>query len=382
MNTRYDVIVVGVGAMGSAACYVLARRGVRVLGLEQFGIPHALGSAHGESRMIRLCYYEHPDYVPLLHRAYELWHELEQSQPGGPSRGLFHVTGGVYMGPADSEFVLSSLRAAEVHGLPHELLTRERLAERFSQFQLPPDHIGLYEPNAGILVPERVVSTYAELALRHGAVLHGHEPVESWQAQGGAVNVRTQHRSYSADRLVVCGGAWSSRLLGDLGVPLVVTRQVMGWVWPRRREPFELGAFPVWAIDNPDATQHYGFPMLPGGLGLKIAHHFQNGPADPDSIDRQVQPDDESDFRPTLRRFIPQADGPLLAIRVCMYTNSPDSHFIIDRHPRHECVVLACGFSGHGFKFASVIGEVLADLAVSGRTDLPIEFLGLDRFRR
>ena len=381
MNTRYDVIVVGVGAMGSATCSALARRGARVLGLEQFGIPHALGSAHGESRMIRLCYYEHPDYVPLLHRAYELWHELEQSRSGGPPRGLFHVTGGVYMGAPESEFVLGSLRAAEVHGLPHELLDHQHMAERFSQFRLPRDHIGLYEPNAGILVPERVVSTYAELALRHGAVLHGHEPVEGWQAQDGHVSVRTQRRSYSADRLVVCGGAWSSRLLSDLGLPLAVTRQVMGWVWPRRPEPFELGVFPVWAIDNPDGTQHYGFPMLPGGLGLKIAHHFQDGPTNPDSIDRQVKPDDEADFRPTLSRFIPEADGPLLAIRVCMYTNSPDSHFIIDRHPHNEQVILACGFSGHGFKFASVVGEVLADLALSGRTDLPIGFLGLDRFR-
>ena len=379
MRNGFDVIVVGVGAMGSAACYQLAARGASVLGLEQFGIPNTLGSSHGESRMLRLCYFEHPDYVPLLQRACELWVRLEHDS----ARKLLHTTGGIYMGRPDSEFISGTLRSAVQHRLAHESLDHAQLAHRFGQFNLPKDYVGVYEPGAGLLLPERVISAHAELAMRQGAVLHGQEPVRDWQAGDDGVVVHTDRATYHADHLVVSGGAWSSRLLGDLGVELVVTRQVVGWVWPKRPELFELGALPIWAIDNPRRGQPgllYGFPMLPETPGLKIAHHFPGEPTTPDTIDRQALPGDEDDFRPALGRFIPHADGPLLSMHVCMYTNTPDSHFIIDRHPAHDRVTLACGFSGHGFKFASVIGEALADLALTGRTDLPIEFLGLSRF--
>lgn len=378
MPEHYDLIVCGVGAMGSAACYHLVKRGARVLGLEQFGIPHSLGSSHGESRMIRLCYYEHPDYVPLLRRAYELWDQLERES----RQKLLHMTGGIYMGPAPprSEFIGGALRAAQQHGLAHEMLDRAQLRQRFPQFHLPDDHVGLFEPNAGFLLPERVVAAHAQLALAHGAVLHGHEPVLDWQSESGGVSVRTPSASYTADQIIFCSGAWSERVLGQIGVKLNVTRQVLGWVWPKRPELFALGVLPVWAIDNPDGTQHYGFPMHDGRPGFKIAHHFHGAPTTAEIIDRTPHPEDENDFRPMLRRFIPDADGPLLSMAVCMYTNSPDSHFIIDRHPRHQRAMIACGFSGHGFKFSSVIGEALADLALLGRTPLPIEFLSLKRF--
>lgn len=381
MIREYEAIVVGVGAMGSATCYHMARRGTAVLGLEQFGIPHSLGSHHGESRMIRLCYYEHPDYVPLLQRAYALWEQLERDS----GQKLLHITGGIYMGGPSSEFVAGTLRAAREHRLPHQQLDRRQLRDRYPQFHLPDDHVGVYEPNAGFLMPERVVAAHAELALRHGAELHGHEPVLDWQADGERLKVRTAQSIYSAKRVIFCGGAWSERLLGEIGVKLVVTRQVLGWVWPKRPELFALGMLPVWAIDNPDGTQHYGFPMLgPSGggsrPGFKVAHHFRGAPTTPDSIDRNPQPDDENDFRGVLRRMIPDADGPLLSMSVCMYTNAPDSHFIIDRHPRCPKALIACGFSGHGFKFASVIGEALADLALDGKTNLPIGFLSLKRF--
>jgi sarcosine oxidase len=381
-SRRFDVIVVGVGAMGSATCHQLAKRGVRVLGLEQFGIPHSLGSSHGESRMIRLCYYEHPDYVPLLHRAYQLWDELEQA---AGSRLLFK-TGGVYMGDQDSEFIRGTLRAAREHRLPHEELSHEQCRSRFPQFELPTDYSGVYEPNAGFLIPERVVASFAEQALRHGAELHSFEPVVDWSSDSNGVIVRTARATYQADRLVFCGGAWSERLLGEIGVKLTVTRQVLGWVWPKEPAMFQLNTLPVWAIDHPDGTQHYGFPMMPAGdfgrPGFKIAHHFHGDPTTADAINRVPQACDEEDFRWALRKFIPMADGQLLSMTVCMYTNSPDSHFIIDRHPNHDRVHLACGFSGHGFKFASVIGEAMADLAMSGRSALPIEFLGLQRFAK
>jgi sarcosine oxidase len=373
---KYDVIVIGVGAMGSSACYHLARRGARVLGLEQFDIPHALGSSHGQSRMIRLAYYEHPDYVPLLKRAYELWHELEAIS----GQKLLYLTGGLYIGPQSGELVAGSLECARRHALAHELLDRQELARRFPQFQVPGDYVALYEAQAGFLLPERVISAYAEAALRAGAQLHGREPVLDWSASARGATVRTTRGEYRADKLVFCGGAWSGRLLKDLGANLTVTRQVLGWVWPTQPDLFTLGRLPVWAIDRLDGTIYYGFPMMNDVPGFKLAHHGPLAATDPDRVARDPLPGDEETFRPVLRSMIPAADGPLLSMKVCLYTNSPDQHFIIDRHPLHDRVTIACGFSGHGFKFASVVGEILADYATSGKIALPAQFLRIDRF--
>ena len=380
MVSRYDVIIIGLGAMGTAACHHLARRNARILGLDQFDIPHGRGSSHDHSRMIRLAYHEHPNYVPLLRRAYELWHELERAS----GQTLLHLTGGLYMGPPRGELVSGALSAAREHHLPHELLSRSQLAERFSQFTVPDDFVGVLEPNAGFLLPERVISAHAELAMRAGAELHGREEVIDWEADATGGTVRTRRGTYRADHLLFCGGAWSAQLLRDLGVELVVTRQALGWVWPKQPELFELGRFPVWAIGQPDGSLHYGFPMMgPSGdnPGLKIAHHARGAMADPRTVSREPMAGDEESFRWVLERYLPAADGPLLSLRTCLYTNSPDGHFIIDRHPKHANVTLACGFSGHGFKFASVMGEVLADLSLQGRTQWPVEFLRLDRFK-
>lgn len=373
---HFDVIVIGVGTMGSAACYHLAKRGANVLGLEQFSIPHTLGSGHGESRITRLCYYEHPDYVPLLQRAYELWDEL------GEAAGctVLHRTGGVFMGRSDGAFIRETLRAAELHNLPCELVERARLKRDWPQFILPDDHVALYEPNAGYILPELAVTTHADLAMRAGAVLHAHERVLSWTVHADRVQVETDRGSYSAEKLVICGGAWMGHIARDLKLPLTVTRQVLGWAQPRTPERFASGVFPVWAIENDDGSLHYGFPILPQRIGLKVAHHFQGEPADPGTIDRAARQGDEDDFRHVLRAVLPDGDGPLLAMRICMYTNTPDSHFVIDTHPQHERVCFAGGFSGHGFKFAPVIGEALADLATHGKSELPIGFLSMKRF--
>jgi sarcosine oxidase len=334
--------------------------------------------------MIRLCYYEHPDYVPLLHRAYELWRELEHQS----GRRLLHITGGIYIGRPTSDFLAGTLRAAHQHGLAHERLSRVQLRERFPQFHVPDDHVGVWEPHAGFLLPEACVSAFATLAMRHGAELHGHEPVIEWTADHRGTRVRTARQEYSAKRVVLCAGAWTAPMLQKLNVPLTVTRQALGWVQPRRPELFRLGTLPVWAIDRPDGTQDYGFPMLEGEMfaaarpGFKIAHHWHAEPTTPLAINRQAQPADEDDFRPTLRAVIPDADGPLLSMAICMYTCTRDSHFVIDQPRPDWPVTLACGFSGHGFKFASVIGEALADLALDGRTHHPVEFLSPARFDR
>jgi len=370
------VIVVGVGGMGSAACYHLAKRGARVLGLEQFNIPHELGSSHGFSRMIRSAYYEHADYVPLLRRAWQLWEDLGRES----GRPLLHATGGVYIGPGDSGFIHRSADAARRHGLPHQMLDRQQLAAKCPQFFVPDDYVALHETYAGFIEPERAISAHTSLAMQNGAEIHGNEPVTDWSSDDQGVTVRTARDTYRADQLIFCGGAWSDRLVRDLGVELVVTRQVLGWVQPKRTRLFDMGSFPVWAIDHLDGTIHYGFPILTDSPGLKVAHHRAGPRTTPETVVRHTLPGDEDDFRGVLTKFLPDADGPLLSIRICLYTNSPDGHFIIDRLPKHDRVTIACGFSGHGFKFATVVGEVLADLATTGKTDLPITFLGLNRF--
>ena len=377
MRQTFDVIVIGVGSMGSAACYHLARRGVRVLGLEQFDIPHALGSGHGQSRMIRLAYYEHPDYVPLLRRSYELWDELGEEL----GRSIIHVTGGAFFGPPGSQVLEGSLRSVREHGLPHDLLDSVEAMRRFPQFVVPDDYQCLHDHHAGLVLPERAIAGHAELALRRGAELHGREAVTSWERDGDGVIVRTTKGEYAAAKVIFCGGAWTDRLVRDLGVPLVVTRQPMGWVWPKAPSQFELGQMPVWFIEHRDGSNHYGFPMLPGTPGLKLAMHVPGATTAADAADREMHPSDEADLRGLLRRHIPQADGPLLSMRICLYTNSPDGHFIIGPHPVHDNVILACGFSGHGFKFATVMGQALAELAIDGRSSLPIDFLNVKRFR-
>jgi sarcosine oxidase len=376
MQDHFDVIVVGVGGMGSATCYHLARRGVRVLGLEQFDIPHTRGSSHGYSRMIRTAYYEHPNYVPLLQRAFKLWKQLEDES----LLKILHVTGGLYIGKPEGEIVGGSLASSRQHGLSYELHTHRELQTLYPQFHLPDDFVGLFEYQAGFLVPELAIGAHVDLAMRHGATIHGNEPVIGWSSDDRGVTVTTARQTYHADQLVFASGAWTDKLITDLGIKLLVTRQVMGWVQPKRRDYFQFGVLPVWAIDNADGTLHYGFPLTPESPGLKVAHHGPGPATDPDTIDRTPYPDDEQSFRAAIQKHLPDADGPLMSMRICMYTNSPDHHFILDRHPHHPRATIACGFSGHGFKFATVIGEALADLAMHGRSELPIEFLGLSRF--
>lgn len=376
---RFDVIVAGVGAMGAAACFHLARRGARVLGLERLGIPHELGSSGGHTRLIRLAYYEHPDYVPLLHRAYHNWRELESSV----GTKLLHETGAVYIGPPDGHLVAGSLQAARAHGIEHEMLSPAEVVERCGPFEVPDGFAAFYEPTGGFLLAQESIASYAELALARGAELHAAEAMQSWSAGANGVEVTTDHGSYAADRLVVTAGAWSEQALGELGVELTVTRQAMVWLWPNDPDRFRLGNFTCWGIedDTPGFRGiYYGFPIVPGQPGLKLAHHAPGEEATAEHMDRLPRKEDAHTVDDVLTKFLPLAKGSVINIKLCMYTMSPDEHFIVDVHPEHSNVVFGCGFSGHGFKFASVIGEVLADLALDSRSDLPIEFMSLKRF--
>ncbi len=380
MADAFDVIVVGVGSMGAAACHELSRRGARVLGLEQGSLPNPHASFAGATRAIRLSYAEHPDYVPLLRGAYERWENLGTEC----GRELLQLTGALYMGPPEGELVSGARRSAEVYGLAHSLHDHSDLSKNWPQFQLPENFVGLHETRAGYLLSEQAVAAYIEGALRGGADLRGHQAVIGWSADESGVTVKTENAEFHAGHLVITAGAWTGQVLSDLAVPLTVTRQVLGWVWPATPDDFTADKFPVWVVDgNAGAGVHYGFPITPdgsGGVGLKLALHWPSTETNADTVERGAVAGDEAEIRDGLRRFIPTGDGPLLSQRVCLYTNSFDGHFIVDRHPEHSRVSLACGFSGHGFKFASVMGEVLADLASAGKTDWPIGFLGLSRF--
>lgn len=382
MAHAFDVIVLGVGSMGASTCWHLARRGLRVLGLEQGQIPNPDASFAGLTRAIRLSYAEHPDYVPLLQGAYKYWEVLEEES----GEEILRLTGALYMGPPKGKLLNGATLSAKQHGLTHTLYTHRELQEKWPQFQLPVSFEGLYEDKAGYLLSERAVEAFVAEARKHGADLRGGEMVTDWITTDSGVRVQTGNNEYSAQHLVIAAGAWTGKILQDVDLPLVVTRQVLGWVAPPSQDDFTSDKFPVWVIDgNNGEGVHYGFPITPdgsGGEGLKLALHWPGKEVDPSTVIRDKLPKDDSDIQDALTRYLPSGKGPLLSQRVCLYTNSSDGDFIIDRHPEFPQVSLACGFSGHGFKFASVIGEVLADLATNGKTDWPIGFLRLSRFAR
>ncbi|HVR89055.1 MAG TPA: N-methyl-L-tryptophan oxidase [Candidatus Limnocylindria bacterium] len=366
-----DVIVIGLGAHGSAAAAHLARRGARAVGIEAFARGHTLGSSGGLTRVIRLAYYEHPDYVPLLKRAWELWRELERET----GDELLRQTGGVYVGPRDGELVGGSLRSAREHRLAHELLDPAALHDRLPLFRFDADWWGLAEESAGYLLPERCIAAHLALAERHGAELHFAERVLSWSADGDGARVTTDGGSYRADRLVIAAGAWNPRLLPRIAPLLEVKRVPLFWFEPIA-ERDALARLPVYIVDSGIGHGCYGFPYL-ADQGLKIATHGAGTSADPDTLDRQATAADEAPIRAFIRARLPVADGQVRMTKICMYTVTPDEHFVVDVDGP---VAYASACSGHGFKFASVIGEVLADLALDGSTRRPIGFLSASRF--
>jgi sarcosine oxidase len=369
---RYDVVVVGVGGMGSAALYHLARRGKRALGLERFDLLHEHGSSHGLTRIIRLAYFEHPDYVPLLRRAYELWRELEADA----GEQLLHVTGIVEGGDRILDGVL---RSCEEHDIRHEVLNGAEVAERFPAYRLPPAIDVVHQPDGGFVVPERCIVAHVEGALSHGATLRARERVLEWEQNENGVRVTTDRGVVEAETLVLTAGAWSQDV-ARLPAGLVRgVRQSLAWLQPTRPELFEPGRMPVFNLAL-DGGHFYGFPAH-GIPGFKLGRydHFGSG-GDPDTISREPTLEDEAPLRAFAERYFPDGAGPTVALKTCLFEPSPDEHFLIDRHPDSPSAVVAAGFSGHGYKFCSVVGEILADLAIDGSTRHDIELFRLDRF--
>ena len=350
---RYDVIVVGLGAMGSQAALELASRGRRVLGLDRFRPPHTLGSTHGKTRIIREAYFEEPLYVPFVQRAYELWRRLEERS----GARLLTITGGLMLGAPDSEVVAGARASAVEHGLPFEELGAREVRERFPAYEVPDGHEAIFEPRAGFLEPEAAVEATLALAEEAGAELRFDEPVLA--LEGGVL--RTERGTYAADRVIVAAGPWLPELVPELAGIFAVARQPLLWLAPREPELFTPARFPIFVWEWTPGWAFYGFPDV--GDGFKVAVHHHGEPTTPESVERELRPEDEEAIRELVRRFFPAGDGELREAAVCLYTNTPDAHFVIDRLPGDERVVVASPCSGHGFKFAPAIGEVLADLA-------------------
>ena len=356
MTTTFDVAIAGLGVMGSASAHCLADRKQRVIAFDRFDPPHDRGSSHGESRIIREAYFEHPVYVPMVQRAYELWSELERHS----GTLLYTRTGGVMIGAPQSAMVTGALRSAREHGLAHEVLAAPELRARFPAFVVPDGMIGVLEPRAGVLFAERCLRAQLDLAQAAGAEVHANEPVLRWEPRGDSVRVFTAGGTHDARWLVVCAGAWLDTLFPDLDLPLVVERQTLYWFDPATpSDAFDPRHCPIhlWQFD--DGQFFYGFPNL--GNGVKVARHHRGISVAIDHVEREVSPHEVTDIRSLVRRFVPGAEGTLRKSAVCLYTNTRDEHFWIDAHPAHPHVLIVSPCSGHGFKFAPVIGEIVAD---------------------
>jgi sarcosine oxidase len=374
----FDVAVIGLGATGSAALAALASRSRRVIGIDRYAVGHDRGSSHGATRVIRLGYFEHPSYVPLLRAAYPLWRELEARS----GRALMTITGIVEIGTPDSELVEGTLRSSRLHGLAHETLDSKDVMARFPAFRVPENFIGVFQPEGGFLRLESAIEAMLALARCAGAEIATDEQVLAVEPRSDSVRVVTARRTVEAACTIVAAGPWLTSLLPDLPVAIRVTRQASGWFAPRDASDavlFAPGRFPVFLLQNQHGI-YYGFPA-DGSRGIKVAkhHHFDEA-VDPDRYDRVVSPRDEAAIRTVLKAHLPGADGALLAAKTCLYTMTPDGDFLVDRLPGHPHIIVASPCSGHGFKFAPVIGEILADLATVGTTAHDISRFSFARF--
>lgn len=375
MTATADVAVVGLGAAGSATLQALARRGVSAIGIDRFHPPHIHGSTHGRSRIIREAYYESPAYVPLVQRAYQEWTRIA----GEAGRSLFTRTGGLMIGPADGELVAGARRSASEHGLPHELLTAAEIRRRFPAFDPGSDQVGLLEPRAGFLDPDQCVSGCLELAIRYGATIRLGTMVRSWRRNGSGIRLETSGGSLDCGRAVFAAGPWLPSLLEGGLLPFTVERQVMYWFDPLLQpEQFRADRCPIFIWEYAHGRFFYGIPDH--GHGFKTARHHEGEMVAPDSVAREVKASEVAAMRALLQRTIPAAPGALRETAVCLYTNTPDYHFVLGTHPHEPGIILASPCSGHGFKFASAVGEVVTDLVVAGRTEYDLGPFSPSRF--
>jgi sarcosine oxidase len=376
MSTQiYDAIVLGVGGVGSSVLSNLARRDLRVLGLDRFPPGHSQGSSHGQTRLIRQAYWELPSYVPLLKRAYTLWEELSERC----GQKLYHEVGVLQVGSRSGQVLPGTLASAKLHGLEVEEIAATDLADRFPGFQCLDSMAAVFERRAGYLRVEDCVQAYAAEAQQAGAELRIGEAVQEWSSRAGQIEVRTDRNTYTAKHLVITAGSWASQFLADLGIPLIVTRKPLYWFATSDLRYQADHQAPGFIYETP-LGNFYGFPAI-DHFGLKVAEHSGGAVVpDPLLVERAEDPVETSRVTDFLHAFLPGVSPQQTQFEVCLYTLSPDRNFLIDRHPEHHNVAFAAGLSGHGFKFASVLGEILSDLVLTGKTAVPVDFLSCDRF--
>jgi sarcosine oxidase len=374
----YDVAVVGLGGMGSAILAHCAVRGASVIGLEQFTPAHDLGSSHGKTRMIRKAYFEDPAYVPLVLRAYELWPELER----GTNQEILRITGLLSVGEETSEIIRGTRFAASEHDLPVESLSQREVKARYPTLRLRKGEVVLFEIDGGVLDPERAIRAHLQLAESCGAEMRFGVAMESWHATDKGFELRlSDGTQISASKFVLALGAWFRETLESLGVHIRVQRNIQAWFRPETHA-YDAPGFPGFLVNRQGLPAPlYGFPDF--GDGIKAAFHGFGDLTDAKHINREI--DQARDVEPiarALEQWMPGAAETLREAKPCMYTLTPDQHFVIDQHPGHANLILCGGFSGHGFKFAPVVGEIAADLALDGGSRHETEFLSLRRFRR
>lgn len=399
MTTLHDVVIVGLGAMGSAAARVLSRRGLRVLGIDRHAPPHGFGSSHGRTRMIREACYEHPVYVPLVRRAFELWHAWEAESRGAR---FYLRTAGLMIGPESGALVQGTLRSAAQFGIPHELLSAGKIHRRFPALVPLDGMVGVLEERAGLLHPEVIIAANLEYAVRHGATVRTDETVTGWEPTADGVEVTCGDVRHRAAHLVLAAGAWSGALLEELGLPLVVERQVTHWMQPQESDAnFSPNRMPVclWELDGSAGAARGGgevrstggttattgtvFYTLPDlGDGVKLGLHHGGEITTADAVSRRVTPTEDARAFDLARRFVPLAKGAIRDRAVCLYTNTPDGHFIVDRHPGSDAVIVVSACSGHAFKFAPAIGEAVADLVTGAEPRVDLDAFTISRFLR
>ncbi len=376
MTTTADVIVVGLGAHGSSAACHLARRGLKVIGFDTHRPPHTLGSSHGGGRIIRQAYTEGSFYVPLMLRSYELWDDLQERT----GNRLMQITGGLAIGDKRGKGVTGYVQSAAEYDLPIEVLNSDEIHERFPVLH-PHEHMeATYDPRAGVLFPENGVQGHLEEAIKAGTDLRFDEPVTRWRPdrEGGSVQVETKSGTFEAKQLVFTAGAWLPELVSKLKLPMWIERQVLFWFEPRANADAFL----------PENLGNHGWEYEPGhsfyaqpnyGEGVKVALHHDGRASDPDALDRVVTSEDENALREQMERYVPDLNGKLLNSSVCMYTDTPDLHFLIDFHPGHKNILLISPCSGHGFKFSAVMGEIVADMVTEGKSKFDLSNFGVER---
>lgn len=392
MRETCDVVVLGLGGMGAAALYHLAKKRLRVVGVEQHVVPHALGSSHGSSRVIRKAYFEDARYVPILERSYALWKELEHES----GAQLYTRTGCLNVGPRDHDDIRALVACVQEHALPHELLDARAIEQRFPAFRMRDDVLGVLEEDAGVLAPERCTAAHVARAVANGARVHAHERVVDVRVTSQGVEVRTDRRAIACGHVVVAAGPWLPSLANVPGVARIarllrVTRQVQLWFAPGGAT-YAFGAFPVFielgvpvASGGESTAAYYGMPPLHGD-GVKVCRHGDGATTSPDAIDRTVHERDIEDVRAYLTASLPRlAEEPVTRSAVCMYTMTPDGHFAVgelDDGTSHGRVVLLGGFSGHGYKMACAMGEIVSELVVDGKSRLDIALFDPARLAR